>query len=429
MEAVRASGVRMPSRLIVLLQCLAIAGMVVVARWPLGGVAHAMVEASALVAVTGQGPLHVHTVGPGETVRSIAELYQVSTETVVGANAIADPDLLHVGEQLVVPSVDGALHRVLPGETLRAIAADYGVELRELIAANALSASPDLLTVGTVLIVPGARPGMRATDAVSPASNAQRAVAVTSTGSVPVSDGRLSAADNTPGVYTVREGDTLRSIAEAFKLDLLSLIDMNGLADPDLIRPGSRLRISTKDNLEHVVGPGETVGDIAWRYSVESHALLEANSLSDPDRIVVGTVLVVPIRRAASQPPPVPPAPSRPVQQSPVQQSENPAAVPPPAGRVIAATVTGYALGAGAVSTLTASGTTTHWGTVAADTRLYPFGTRVRIEGLGDTVFVVEDTGGAVRGNAFDVWFPDAASARRLGASTRQVTILTPEQH
>ena len=88
--------------------------------------------------------------------------------------------------------------------------------------------------------------------------------------------------------------------------------------------------------------------------------------------------------------------------------------------------VTGYALGAGAVSTRTASGTSVHWGTVAADTHLYPFGTRLRIEGLGDTVFVVEDTGSAVRGNVFDVWFPDAAGARSLGARTRQVTIVAP---
>jgi 3D (Asp-Asp-Asp) domain-containing protein len=88
------------------------------------------------------------------------------------------------------------------------------------------------------------------------------------------------------------------------------------------------------------------------------------------------------------------------------------------------AMVTGYALGAGAVSTHTASGTTAHWGTVAADPHVYPFGTRLRIDGLGDTVFTVEDTGSAVRGNVFDVWFPDAASARQLGATIRQVTIL-----
>jgi len=419
-----------PSRLIVLGQCLAITGMALFGRWPLGGVAHATLEASAPVVVAEEAPLHVHTVAPGETVRSIAELYGVSSETVLAANAIADPDLLHIGEQLVVPSVDGALHRVQPGETLRAIADDYGVDVHQVVAANALNASPDLLSVGMVLVVPGARPDVRA-------SNTQRAAVVRSTGPIQATDGGPSAADNASGVYTVREGDTLHSIAEAFKLDILSLINMNGVADPDLIRPGSTLRIASRGTLQHVVEPGETLGDIAWRYSVRSHALLEANSIADPDRIAVGTTLVVPIGRAAAQSPPAPPAPpappppSRPVQQSPVQPSpaqetEAPAPASSPPDRVITARVTGYALGAGAVSTRTASGTTTHWGTIAADTRLYPFGTRVRIEGLGDTVFVVEDTGGAVRGNVFDVWFPDAASARRLGAMTRQVTILTP---
>jgi 3D (Asp-Asp-Asp) domain-containing protein len=88
--------------------------------------------------------------------------------------------------------------------------------------------------------------------------------------------------------------------------------------------------------------------------------------------------------------------------------------------------VTGYAPGAGAVSSHTASGTTARWGTIAADTRLYPFGTRVKIDGLGDGVFVVEDTGSAVRGNSFDVWFADAASARAIGTRTRRVTILAP---
>ena len=92
--------------------------------------------------------------------------------------------------------------------------------------------------------------------------------------------------------------------------------------------------------------------------------------------------------------------------------------------RVISAKVTGYALGAGAVSNRTASGTQVHWGTVAADTRLFPFGTRLRIEGFPDTVFVVEDRGSAVRGNIFDIWFPDAASARVWALRTRQVTIL-----
>jgi LysM repeat protein/3D (Asp-Asp-Asp) domain-containing protein len=420
-----------------LLSWLSIAGLAILVPSPLDGLAHAMPAAGAPVQ---QRPPSVHIVEPGETVRSIAELYGVSSTTLLAANAIDDPDLLHIGQQLVIPPVDGVLHTVSPGETLREIADTYGVDLADLMAANALNASPDLLTVGVVLVVPGAVPVVRAA-APPPTAEAQRAAGVPSGDRSQATDRGPRVVDSPSGRYTVREGDTLRSIAEEFKLDILSLIDMNGLADPDLIRPGSTLRISATDTLEHQVQPGETLGDIAWRYSVDTLALLQANSLSDPDRIVVGTTLVVPIGRSAatrqaappapsppapSPPSPSPPSPSRAAPSPPVHDRQPPAPVSPAADRVITARVTGYALGAGAVGTRTASGTTTHWGTVAADTRLYPFGTRLRIEGLDDTVFVVEDTGSAVRGNVFDVWFPDAASARRVGARMRQVTILGP---
>ncbi len=246
-------------------------------------------------------------------------------------------------------------------------------------------------------------------------------------------------------MYTVQDGDTLRSIADAFNLDILSLVSMNGLDDPDLIRPGSTLRVSAPPK-EYVVQSGDTLGDIAFRYSLSSAAVLKANGLTDPDLIVSGMTLVLPASAAgpqassssssssssassSSQSASAPPrarasAPAPPVAQS---KPAAPAASAPPSGtHVISALVTGYAPGAGASSSHTASGTTTHWGTVAADTRLYPFGTRLRIQGMGDMVFTVEDTGSAVRGNVFDVWFPDAASARGIGPGTHQVTILGP---
>jgi 3D (Asp-Asp-Asp) domain-containing protein len=92
----------------------------------------------------------------------------------------------------------------------------------------------------------------------------------------------------------------------------------------------------------------------------------------------------------------------------------------------VQATVTGYATGAdgGRVGTTTATGVRTHWGTVAADWRLYPAGTRLEIEGFPDTVFVVEDRGGAVRGNHFDIWFPELSTAIAFGIQRRAVTIL-----
>ncbi len=106
----------------------------------------------------------------------------------------------------------------------------------------------------------------------------------------------------------------------------------------------------------------------------------------------------------------------------------SPAPAPPNGGKVIPAIVTGYANGAdgGAVGTTTASGTQTRWGTVAADVRMYPFGTRILVEGFDGVLFVVEDTGSAVHGNIFDIWFPDVPTAAAFGTQRRQVTILPP---
>jgi 3D (Asp-Asp-Asp) domain-containing protein len=95
--------------------------------------------------------------------------------------------------------------------------------------------------------------------------------------------------------------------------------------------------------------------------------------------------------------------------------------------RVMLATVTGYANGAdgGSVGSMTASGAVTHWGTVAADWRLFPLGTRLQIDGFPDVVFIVEDSGSGVRGDLIDIWFPDLADARAFGTQRRQVTVLS----
>jgi 3D (Asp-Asp-Asp) domain-containing protein len=94
--------------------------------------------------------------------------------------------------------------------------------------------------------------------------------------------------------------------------------------------------------------------------------------------------------------------------------------------KVLQAIVTGYANGAdgGAVGSITASGVRTHWGTVAADWRLYPLGTRLQIEGFPNVIFIVEDSGGGVHGNIFDIWFPDLSTAVAFGTQSRKVTVL-----
>ena len=69
---------------------------------------------------------------------------------------------------------------------------------------------------------------------------------------------------------------------------------------------------------------------------------------------------------------------------------------------------------------VTASGTTARKGTIAADPKVWKFGTRLAVPGYGDGV--VEDLGGAIKGRHIDVWFPTHAEAVRWGRRWLKVT-------
>ncbi len=73
---------------------------------------------------------------------------------------------------------------------------------------------------------------------------------------------------------------------------------------------------------------------------------------------------------------------------------------------------------------LTASGTMARRGTIAADTRLYPFGTIMFIEGYG--YGRVEDRGGAIKGQHVDLFFRTHQQALEWGRKSRQVNVWLP---
>jgi len=74
----------------------------------------------------------------------------------------------------------------------------------------------------------------------------------------------------------------------------------------------------------------------------------------------------------------------------------------------------------------TASGRETRHGIVAADPRVLPVGTRIRISGAGQYsgTYVVADTGRAIKGRHIDIFIADPAAARRFGKRSVEVEIL-----
>lgn len=73
---------------------------------------------------------------------------------------------------------------------------------------------------------------------------------------------------------------------------------------------------------------------------------------------------------------------------------------------------------------ITASGARARPGTVAADTRHYPFGTIVYVPGYG--YGRVEDRGGAIRGQRLDVFYRRHTSALEWGRQTIEVKVWLP---
>jgi 3D (Asp-Asp-Asp) domain-containing protein len=102
-------------------------------------------------------------------------------------------------------------------------------------------------------------------------------------------------------------------------------------------------------------------------------------------------------------------------------KENTPAPDAPPADPPQSFTATAYSLRG-----RTASGQGVRRGLIAADRRVLPIGTRVRLEaGSYSGEYVVADTGGAVRGRKIDIWMPSTSEAMRFGRRAVRLTVLT----
>ncbi len=101
----------------------------------------------------------IHIVQPGETLYSIARRYGVDMWAVANANNIVNPNLIYVGQRLVIPKGRpvSTIHVVQPGENLYRIALHYGVDMWVIARANGIT-NLNSIYVGQRLVIPGAPP-------------------------------------------------------------------------------------------------------------------------------------------------------------------------------------------------------------------------------------------------------------------------------
>ena len=110
--------------------------------------------------------LITYTVKSGDTLTGIAKKFGISMMTLWWANHLAAKDVLHIGEKLQIPPVNGLVIVVKAGDTLDSIAALTGMSADDIVAYNNLT--DRTLVLGQVLIIPDARGEPIAVAAVAP---------------------------------------------------------------------------------------------------------------------------------------------------------------------------------------------------------------------------------------------------------------------
>lgn len=125
-----------------------------------------------------------YVVQAGDTLSSIAHTYGVSVASIVTANGIANPNFITVGQELIIPGVDGqtnptggssgsgssgsgssgggsttvpaggTTYTVLPNDSLSKIAGTFGVTVASIAEANNIE-DINLIYAGQVLVIPG----------------------------------------------------------------------------------------------------------------------------------------------------------------------------------------------------------------------------------------------------------------------------------
>lgn len=94
----------------------------------------------------------IHTVQPGESVYSIAQLYRVPMERIISDNELTSPGRLAVGQALVI-RYPKQYHVVEPGETLASIAQMHGLTVNEIYQLNQSLNGLPFITPGQSLVV------------------------------------------------------------------------------------------------------------------------------------------------------------------------------------------------------------------------------------------------------------------------------------
>lgn len=94
--------------------------------------------------------------------------------------------------------------------------------------------------------------------------------------------------------YVVQQGDTLWSVANNFNLDINTLFGCNTLKNPDVLAPGTKLRVPNQDGVFHKIQKGETLDALSKKFGVHPEAVASANGFAGGADLTAGQELFMP---------------------------------------------------------------------------------------------------------------------------------------
>lgn len=180
-------------------------------------------------------PPRSYTVQAGDTLTYVAQRFNTTVEALRQANNLAAGVPVRVGQTLTLPPTGGAVnyarsHVVNTGETLRTIAERYGTTWQTLAAVNNI-VNANRIFAGQTLLIP--RAGTVVTTPPAPS-----APAFGTGGPVIAPTTRITGTS-----YTVVLGDTLFSIAARANVDAYAIARANGILNLNAVYVGQVLRI------------------------------------------------------------------------------------------------------------------------------------------------------------------------------------------
>lgn len=203
---------------------------------------------------------NVYTVQKGDSLYSIARKYNVDVNALKQANNLSS-NLLSIGQVLIIPTgtEDYILYKVVSGDSLYSIAKKYGITMQEIMDFNNLGST--ILTVGQVLKIPVAYEEE-----------------IPSTSEV---------------TYTVKSGDNLYSIARKNNVTVSDLMNYNNLTS-NLLSIGQVIRIpsNTSSSTTYTVKNGDTLYSIARKYNTSVDSIKTKNNLTS-NTLSIGQKLII----------------------------------------------------------------------------------------------------------------------------------------